>query len=336
MSYIIGNNNGLIPRSETAYGPGSNDNYYVKVGADGSAVIDNDLLVKDDLTVNGNIYASTIISIPEASGNPFYIKNPNNIGEIPITDSALVVEGGANRTDAPLEGPAITLYKPFTANQPGLQEDIGTLQFAGRNTNPAGEIVRYASIRAECTDPTNNLHKGRIEFQVLNNNIHGSIMTMDASSNAIATANSSRFADRGYNLYPAGVKITNAGAITKQTSAVVVPESAFTIPVGLDGYYSFTAQIILGTIGTVADGDNISIYLDVSGGSLSPVLGTVNILDMTENSASSFSATPGGIIMQRLTAGQVIQLYHIETGSYLFGSGSIQVAYNYLGDTLLA
>jgi hypothetical protein len=160
-------------------------------------------------------------------------------------------------------------------------------------------------------------------------------MEIDASSNTIRTDGGSRFADRGYNLYPGGVKITTAGSITKETSATLVPESAFTIPTDLDGYYSFTAQVTLGGVGTVADGENFQLYLDVSGGSLTPINGTINIIDMTENTANTFSQTPGGIIMQRLTAGQVIQLYHLEQGSYTFSSGSIQVAYTYLGDTLL-
>jgi hypothetical protein len=136
-------------------------------------------------------------------------------------------------------------------------------------------------------------------------------------------------------LFPGAVKITSAGSITKQTSATLVPESAFTIPVGFDGYYSFTAQITLGTVGTVADGENIQMYLDISGGALSPINGTVNILDMTENTANSFSQAPSGIIMQKLNPGDIIQLYHLEQGSYTFGTGFIQVAYTYLGNTAL-
>jgi hypothetical protein len=142
--------------------------------------------------------------------------------------------------------------------------------------------------------------------------------------------------ESGNKVFPSAVKITTAGSITKQATATVVPESAFTVPAGFDGYYSFTAQVLLNGVGTVADGENISIYLDVSGGSLTPVNGTINIIDMTENAANSFSQAPSGIIMQRLTAGQVIQLYHLENGSYTFSSGSIQVAYTYLGDRLLA
>jgi hypothetical protein len=164
-------------------------------------------------------------------------------------------------------------------------------------------------------------------------------MQIDASENVIKTQNNSRFKDNtggtDRTIYPGAVKICTAGSITKETTATLVPESAFTIPAGLDGYYSFTAQVSLGGVGTVSDGENFQLYLDVSGGSLTPVNGTINIIDMTENSANTFSQTPGGIIMQRLTAGQVIQLYHLEQGSYTFTSGSIQVAYTYLGDTAL-
>jgi hypothetical protein len=160
-------------------------------------------------------------------------------------------------------------------------------------------------------------------------------MEIDASSNTIRTDGGSRFADRGYNLYPGGVKITTAGSISSQTSETLVPESAFTIPTGLDGYYSFTAQIIVGGVGTVSDGDNFQIFLDTSGDSLTPINGTSNTIDMTENAANTFNHTPGGIIMQRLTAGQTIQLYYKQLGAFTFSSGSIQVAYTYLGDTAL-
>jgi hypothetical protein len=303
-----------------------NDDYYVRKGTNGNSVIPG------DLTVNGDIYASTIISIPDASNNPFYIKNPNNLGVNPITDSAVIIEGGANRLDISNEAVSLTLFKPFTALAGGY-EQVGALQFAGVNT--AGTSVRYGSIRGICRDPTSGSTKGMLEFQVLDDTLHSTRMEIDASTNTIRTDGGSRFADRGYNLYAGAVKITTAGSITKETSATLVPESAFTIPTGLDGYYSFTAQISLGGVGTVADGENFQLYLDVSGGSLSPINGTINIIDMTENTANAFSQTPGGIIMQRLTAGETIQLYHLEQGSYTFSSGSIQVAYTYLGDTAL-
>jgi hypothetical protein len=135
-----------------------------------------------------------------------------------------------------------------------------------------------------------------------------------------------------YPLYPMFVRVGAAGTITRQASATAVPESIFTIP--MDGYYSFTSQISLTGVGTIAEADNITIYLDVSGGSLTPVNGTINTIDMTKNAANNFNATPGGIIMQKLTAGQVLQLYHLEVGSFAM-SGSIRTAYSYLGNTAI-
>lgn len=138
-----------------------------------------------------------------------------------------------------------------------------------------------------------------------------------------------------YPLYPSGVKLCSAGTITKQTSATAVSESLFTIP--LDGYYSFSAQINLDGVGTIAAEDSMTTYLDVSGGSLTPVAGTINITDIAENTSNSIRSSPSGIIQQKLTAGQQIQLYHLEsaTAGFTFSSGSIQVAYAYLGNKAL-
>ena len=144
--------------------------------------------------------------------------------------------------------------------------------------------------------------------------------------------------ESGRRVYPGAVEINAAGAITKNTSATLVPNSAFTVPTGLDGYYSFTAQLSLDGVGDVSGAaDYIETYLDLSGGSLTPIAGTINILDVVESATNVIRATFNGIIMQRLTAGQVIQMYHSESPSpgFTFSSGAIQLAYTYLGDTLL-
>jgi hypothetical protein len=330
--------NGLISSRTVSLTGASSSNCFVRVGKAGDVDIDG------DLTVLGDIYASTIISTPDASNNPFYIINDNNLvvptefDELPT--NALVVEAGADRIDISGFAVGVATFKPISQNliTQGNAEDVGSYSSYGIDTS--GTTVCYGRIRVSCTDPTANATKGRIDFTIRSNTVNNTLMQIDASENAIKTQNSSRFKDStggtDRTIYPGAVKITTAGSITKETSATLVPESAFTIPTGLDGYYSFTAQVTLGGVGTVSDGENFQLYLDVSGGSLTPVNGTINIIDMTENSANSFSQTPGGIIMQRLTAGEVIQLYHLEQGSYTFSSGSIQVAYTYLGDTLLA
>ena len=303
-----------------------NDDYYVRKGTNGNSVIPG------DLTVNGDIYASTIISIPDISLNPFYIKNPNNLGINPITESAVIIEGGADRVDISNEPVALTLYKPFSSQTLGYQQ-VGALQFAGVNT--AGTPVRYGSIRGVSLNATSGATKGMLEFQVVDDLLHSTRMEIDASTNTIRTDGGSRFADRGYNLYASAIKINTTGTITKVGTGTEVPNSSFTIPTGLDGYWSFTAQVILNGVAAVDAASNIQVYADISGGALTPINGTTNIADITVNSTNQTPIAYTGLIFTRLTAGDVIRLIHLEAGAFTFTSGSIQVAYKYEGDTLL-
>jgi hypothetical protein len=161
-------------------------------------------------------------------------------------------------------------------------------------------------------------------------------ITFTVGSSAVPTARLRKETTAGTaTYYPGAVKICDIGSITKQSSATLVPESAFTVPAGYDGYYSYTAQVSMDTVGTVADGDIMTLYLDLSGGSLTPVAGSINIIDIAENANDVIFTAPSGIIMQRLVAGDIIQLYHSEAGTYTFSNGAVKVAYSYLGDTAL-
>jgi hypothetical protein len=118
----------------------------------------------------------------------------------------------------------------------------------------------------------------------------------------------------------------------------VVSESSFTIPDGLPGYYSFTAQISLSGVGDVSGAnDFMTTFLDLSGGSLTPINGTINIVTIVENTSNVVDVVVSGVIMQRLAVGDVIRLFHSESSDvgFTFTGGSIQVAYTYLGDTAL-
>ena len=315
------------------YATGSPDsNYFVKVGTNGDAEIVGDLTIGGDITVGGEILASTIVSIPDASLNPFYIKNPNNLGVNPITESAVVIEGGANRIDISSSAVALTLFKPFSSQTIGYQQ-IGALQFAGVNT--AGTTVRYGSVRGVSRNATSGATKGMLEFQVLDDTLHSTRMEIDASTNTIRTDGGSRFADRGYNLYASAVKVNTAGTITKVGSGTEVENSPFTIPTGLDGYWSFTAQISLAGVAAVDASSNIQVFADISGGALTPINGSINVSDITPNATDSTFIAYTGLMFTRLTAGDVIRLIHLEAGAFTFTSGSIQVAYKYEGDTLL-
>jgi hypothetical protein len=101
----------------------------------------------------------------------------------------------------------------------------------------------------------------------------------------------------------------------------------------MDGYYAYTAQVNLTGIVGVVDGDMMSTFIDLSGGSLVALDGTNNIIDMSTR-GGDFSVASSGHIMTKLTAGQVIRLYHYEVGSFTFNGtlSNIQVSYRYLGN----
>lgn len=170
--------NGLLA-CKTVYASAATDsNYFVKVGAEGNSEIVGDLTVGGDIIVGNDIYASTVISIPEATGNPFYIKNPNNIGTAPLSDNAVVIEGGNNRSlDEPAAGVGLALTKPFTS---GLGEDIGTLSMYGKDA--VGAEARYAYIRAGSRGNTAGNVKGSLQFGVA-----GALLEMDGSANIFNT-----------------------------------------------------------------------------------------------------------------------------------------------------
>jgi hypothetical protein len=325
---------GLIPSRETCGNGSSNSNYFVRVSTNGNSEIIG------DLTVGGTLFVDTIE--PVSTTEPVYIKAPNEIGGSTVNTSALVVEGGANRiADGSGLQVSLALYKPFTRGTVNhtTGEDVGTFASWGKDTSD--NDVRYGAIFINTTDPRPTNKQGRMNFSIQTNNALSAMLQIDGSQNAVKVLNNAQLqlvdaaGTTTRNIYPGVVKICEIGAITKQTSATLVPESAFTIPTGLTGYWSYTAQMAMGTVGTVADGDIFTLYADVSGGSLVPLTGTINIVDIAENSSNAIFAALSGIVMVRLTAGEIIQFYHSESGTYTFSDGSIRVAYTYLGDTAL-
>jgi hypothetical protein len=322
-------------------------NYFVRVGATGNSDIIGDLTVGADLTVNGSIFNKRI-EVIDSSDNPFYIKNdknlliPSNSGSFEMPKNALIVEAGADRIDISNCGVGIATYKPISQNliESGNAEDVGDIGCYGINT--LGQPVKYGAMRVSCVDPTANAMRGRIDFMVKNNNSNRFIMQMDASQNAIKSQNGARFVDTtgdiDRTIYASALKICDAGVITKNTNATVVPEANFTIPVGLNGYYSYTAQIALDGVGDVSGAnDYITTYIDLVGGSPTPINGTNNITTIVENPSNSVRIVVSGIINHRVVAGNTFNFRHSESSDagFTFTSGSIQVTYMYLGDSVL-
>jgi hypothetical protein len=350
------NSNGLTAGSAT-FQTGDPESYlYVRRGANGDSTIDGDLSVAGDLFVAGESTLPTIVGI-DVSLNPVYIKNPYNLSVGEFNEMALIVEGGAQRTDISGQGVGIATYKPFSQlAPPGTVENIGALNFYGEDAS--GFNVRYGRITAQCLDSrTGALRRGRLDLGVLIGNSQQTLLTIDGSANTVRVANSADLVSIGisntstaadisdnvmsnlvrytvssvdYPIYPNIVSVKDSGTITKQATATLVPESAFTVP--FTGYYSYTVQISLGNVGTVVNGDVFQFYADVSGGSLTPINGTIYTIQMAENATNTANIVGSGLIYQKLNAGEIIQFYHLESGAFTFTSGGFQAAYKYEGN----
>ena len=350
------NSNGLTAGSAT-FQTGDPDSYlYVRRGANGDSTVDGDLTVVGDLFVQGESTLPVITAI-DVSLNPVYIKNPYNLNVGEFDEMALIVEGGAQRLDISGQGVGIGTYKPFSQlAPPGTVENIGSMNFWGEDAS--GFNVRYGRITAQCLDSRSGaLRRGRLDLGVLIGTTQQTLLTIDGSANTVRVANGADLISVGisntataadisnntassllrytvdtteYPLYPSIVSVKNSGTITKQTTATLVPESAFTVP--FTGYYSYTVQISLGAVGTVAVGDVFQFYADVSGGTLTPINGTIYTIQMAENATNTANIVGSGLIYQRLNAGEIIQFYHLEAGAFTFTSGGFQAAYKYEGN----
>lgn len=135
-----------------------------------------------------------------------------------------------------------------------------------------------------------------------------------------------------YPIYPSFCKIITPVAITKQTTLTKVTGLVYTIP--QTGYYNMTAQISLASIGSSTPAsDSITIYGDLSGGSVTPLNGAINTFNVVPNGSSAYYATSSGVLQQLMNAGDIIEFYHIESGGFTFGvSSAIGVTYTYLGN----
>ena len=258
---------------------------------------------------------------------------------------------------------AFTLDKQISRGSvsAGSPESIGSFNVIGRNTAETLSVP-YGQIDVQCTNPGSGTAAGRINFNVarasgvptllaldgdqlevripngylISNGIQnnsGSIIDIATAADIAANTNMILYSisSASYPVYPQFVNVTTAGAITKQTTATLITQSAYTVP--LAGYYSFTAQVSLGTVGTIVAEDTLSIYADLSGGAVTPIAGSISLIDVAENSANAINQVVSGMFMQKFAVGDVIQFYHIEGGSaWTFGSGTVQVAYMYQGN----
>jgi hypothetical protein len=113
---------------------------------------------------------------------------------------------------------------------------------------------------------------------------------------------------------------------------VSMPNTDFTIPAGLDGYWSYTLSVALNSITGISTGDELTFSADDTAGFFSAIPGSVNSFH-PHAGITSTQFTASGVFLQRLTAGQTIRFYQEQTGVWAIGSGTCTAVYKYEGDT---
>jgi len=134
-----------------------------------------------------------------------------------------------------------------------------------------------------------------------------------------------------YTYTPTLIKATSAIAsgstLSFTNTAEKLANASFTAP--YTGYYQFIGQVRITSVGSFDVGtDSISFYADVAGGSLTPLIGSLNDICCVA-SGSDFEQTITGYVYA--TAGQTVDMYHIDVGVFTITGGTLFVMWKYLG-----
>jgi hypothetical protein len=148
MSYVIGNGNGLLASSATHVGLQSGSTYYVKVGSDGSAIINNDLTINDDLFVLGDANIKSNLAVGDSSNSSVLMTFTDTSGTYVIPHSFTQFLRGSEQ-NAPFLTADISYN--FTPRYTGTYMVEMTL-VAKANTDISSGIVCYDVIDVDTSD----------------------------------------------------------------------------------------------------------------------------------------------------------------------------------------
>jgi hypothetical protein len=155
-------------------------------------------------------------------------------------------------------------------------------------------------------------------------------MTIGSSIAPNATLQLSISGETTVSYQPSRMKATSAissgSTVSFTNSAQILTNSS--VVASRTGYYQFIAQFRTDAIGSFDAGtDIISFYADISGGSLTPLVGSIH--DITYTTATTFEYTFSGYAFA--TAGDTINLIHVDTGTFTMTNAVLFVLWNYIG-----
>lgn len=230
--FVVGNGNGLLASTATHRGPQTTRPFYL-----------TDTLQNGDVEIDGTLFVEQIqpIAVPAPGGQPVYIKNPNKLGGTTIlANSALIVEGGANRSDLSGDQVSIATYKPLTRGTVDYVqgEQVGAIAFWGKDTS--GNDTKYGNVQAVATNPINGQEESRINISLSKNGTQTAYLQIDSSENIVKTLGTAQLQSAGKMIALTDISCNGNGAFNTATAVQSIQANRMflngtTVPSALQG-----------------------------------------------------------------------------------------------------
>lgn len=292
---------------------GLDGDYYVKVGAGGSST------VAGDLTVDGTINTDSITVSPDISLNPIYIRNPNNLGANFLNTQAVVIEGGADRTDISDNSASFAIYKPING---GVGSRLASVNMIG--VDASGNETQYASIRSVVRSDISGAQKGQLSLLVATGFQSGGKpfpevkLQIDGSDNYIRALDGAVFQvdGSGGTVYSVPCNYSVQVATGAGIDAFPVNGATVAFTPEFTGTYAFELTYIFDTSGAVApavinDNNVLGFRVSGAGNDYGACIAGKAITLPTSGSALPYTISS----LHQLTAGTAYTITYIYLGS---------------------
>ena len=197
MPNVVNGGNGLLSSVSVAYTGADDSNIFARLGQPntGDLIVSGSITAGGDATIGDVLYVDTIE--PISTTVPLYIRAPNELGGEQLNNSALVVEGGANRIDGSANQVTIATYKPLTRGtiDYGQGEQVGSLSMWGKDSS--GNDTKYVDVRGVITNPINGQEESRVNFVLSKAGVGTTYLQIDTSENIVKTLSSAKLQAMG-------------------------------------------------------------------------------------------------------------------------------------------
>lgn len=299
MPNVVNGGNGLLSSTAVAYTGADNSNIFARLGQANIGT----LAVTGDITSGGNISAGG---------------NVTATGDVIVGDDLFVTQTieCCDMTVKEVTGQLSGITISVNGTSAGRVNSDGTTMIVQGLTGDEGKVqVKCGTLLAS------NIQKD------VSNNVTFTVGGPNAPEASLKVQNSTATYDYTPTLIKATSAISSGSTLSFTNTAEKLTNASFTAP--YTGYYQFLGQVRITSISSFDVGtDSITFYADVSGGSLSPLVGSINDICCVA-SGSDFEQTISGYVYA--TAGQTIDMYHIDVGVFTITGGSLFILWKFMG-----